>query len=95
MLLVHTFLGLLCVVSTCFAATDIDQQRTSPQASFTAKATVPLDALPEASAGREGGDTIETAVPIASLPFTDTGNTCDFSHDYGEMCPYGPPHRSL
>jgi len=38
--------------------------------------------------GREGGETIATAVPIPGLPYTDTGNTCDNIHDYDEVCPY-------
>ncbi|MFC1572531.1 hypothetical protein ACFL6M_02925 [Candidatus Eisenbacteria bacterium] len=38
---------------------------------------------------RVGGDTIETATVIDLLPFTDTGNTCEFAHDYDEICPYG------
>ena len=37
---------------------------------------------------REGGETIETAVPIAALPFNDTAATCDNIDDYEEMCPY-------
>lgn len=38
--------------------------------------------------GREGGETIETAIPIPGLPFSDTGNTSDNVHDYDEVCPY-------
>jgi hypothetical protein len=38
--------------------------------------------------GRVGGETIETAVRIPALPFTDSGNTCAFAHDYDESCPY-------
>ena len=38
--------------------------------------------------GREGGETIETAVPITGIPFTDTGATCDNIHDYDEVCDY-------
>ena len=37
---------------------------------------------------REGGETIGTAFPIGSLPFTDSGNTCDNIDDYDEECPY-------
>ncbi|UCG53503.1 MAG: T9SS type A sorting domain-containing protein [Candidatus Latescibacterota bacterium] len=36
----------------------------------------------------EGGETIATAMPIASLPFMDTGATCDNFNDYDEECPY-------
>jgi hypothetical protein len=38
--------------------------------------------------GREGGETIATAIPIAGLPFNDSGNTCDNINDYDEVCPY-------
>jgi hypothetical protein len=38
--------------------------------------------------GREGGENAATAVPIASLPFSDTGNTCDNLNDYDAVCPY-------
>lgn len=38
--------------------------------------------------GREGGETIETAWPIAALPFNDTGNTSDNIDDYDVSCPY-------
>lgn len=37
---------------------------------------------------REGGETIDTAVPIPGLPFTDTGTTCDNVNDYDEACTY-------
>jgi hypothetical protein len=35
------------------------------------------------------GDTMETAIPVTSLPFVATGNTCAYTDDYGVMCPYG------
>ena len=41
-----------------------------------------------ASDTREGGETIETAMPIDALPFSDTGATCDNIDDYDEVCPY-------
>ncbi len=37
---------------------------------------------------RDGGETIETAVVIPALPFSDTGNTCGAIHNYDEACPY-------
>jgi hypothetical protein len=41
---------------------------------------------------REGGETIEDAVPILELPFADTGATCDNINDYDVQCPfYGSP----
>lgn len=37
---------------------------------------------------RQGGDTIGEAFPIGSLPFTDTGTTAGYVHDYEEQCPH-------
>jgi len=37
--------------------------------------------------GREGGETIATALDVP-FPFADTGNTCDNVDDYDEVCPY-------
>jgi hypothetical protein len=36
----------------------------------------------------QGGDTIETAVPIPELPYFTTGTTAGYNNDYDEMCPY-------
>jgi hypothetical protein len=38
--------------------------------------------------GREGGETIATAISVNSLPFNDIGYTCDNVNDYDEACPY-------
>lgn len=38
--------------------------------------------------GREGGETIETAIAISAIPFSDTGNTSDNTNDYDAECPY-------
>jgi len=38
--------------------------------------------------GRTGGETIETATVIGTLPYTDTDNSCAFFDDYDEVCPY-------
>jgi hypothetical protein len=35
-----------------------------------------------------GGETIATCTVVASLPYFDTGNTCGFTNDYDEVCPY-------
>ncbi len=37
---------------------------------------------------REGGEDMETAFPIPSIPFYDTGNTSNHINDYDEACPY-------
>jgi hypothetical protein len=41
------------------------------------------------SGPRTVGDTIEDPFPVAGLPFTDLRSSCDFTHQYDEMCPYG------
>ncbi len=43
---------------------------------------------PPASGPRIGGDTIETAVGIFTLPYADTGSTADANNDYDEICPW-------
>jgi hypothetical protein len=35
-----------------------------------------------------GSDTCATAIPIAGLPYSDTGNTCGYTDDYDEACPW-------
>ena len=37
---------------------------------------------------REGGETIEDAQFVETLPFLDLGNTCSHLDDYDEACPY-------
>ncbi|MHC4609760.1 MAG: hypothetical protein ACYS7M_05380, partial [Planctomycetota bacterium] len=37
---------------------------------------------------RVGGDTCGTATAIGALPFSDSGDTCAFTDDYDEVCPY-------
>lgn len=60
-------------------------------------AQIPTAARPAKHTGTTGelkyesrieGETIDECWPIASLPFTGTGNTCAFLHDYDEACPY-------
>ena len=40
------------------------------------------------SGDRVGGDTMETATVITAFPFSDIGNTADFTNDYDVACPY-------
>ena len=41
-----------------------------------------------AADGREGGETIEDALPMGAIPWNDSGATCDNINDYDEVCPY-------
>ena len=36
---------------------------------------------------RQGGDTMEDATVIEELPYTNTGTTVGYTHDYDEVCP--------
>ena len=47
--------------------------------------------LPSASIG---GDDIESAFEIPSLPFDDSGNTCGLTNDYDQACPSVPNSTS-
>jgi len=38
--------------------------------------------------GRQGGDTIDDAIPIPNLSFSATGTTTGYNDDYDEACPY-------
>jgi hypothetical protein len=38
-----------------------------------------------------GGDTIGSAVAIAGVPYSDSGNTCSYAHNYDEVCPWNAP----
>jgi hypothetical protein len=38
--------------------------------------------------GRVTGDTVADPFSVGTLPFTATGNTCDFANDYDYACPY-------
>ncbi len=51
--------------------------------------SVSTSSSPTPVAPRQGGETIETAFPIPSLPFADTGTTAGYLDDYDEVCPMG------
>lgn len=37
---------------------------------------------------RQGGDTVETALVVGTLPFSETGTTTGYTNDYDAVCPY-------
>jgi hypothetical protein len=76
---------MLCFASWAFA---YDLGNVEPQ-NVDSKGMSHVGKNPGKPDGREGGETIGTAFPIMSLPFVDTGNTCDNIDDYEETCPYG------
>jgi len=47
-----------------------------------------VPAAPRVAGSRIGGDTIETAVGIFTLPYADTGSTLEALNDYDEICPW-------
>ncbi|MFN8178618.1 MAG: hypothetical protein U0167_11860 [bacterium] len=66
----------------------------------TPSAVLHLDRIQAAKAARNvpghgvpiylgvAGDTIESAIPIPGIPFSASGNTCDYADDYNAVCPY-------
>jgi hypothetical protein len=56
----------------------------APSAGTIAKPLGP----PYVGGGRVGGDTLDEALPITTLPFWDGGTTCGFANDHDEICPY-------
>ena len=74
-----TSLVLLLSISPAFAA-DLGQ-------------TPPVKAPPSGGGPyggeRVGGDTIDDAVLIGAIPYTDTGSTCGYNDDYNADCPAG------
>jgi hypothetical protein len=48
----------------------------------------PVHALQPRVLMRQGGDTMATATPIASMPFVGSGTTVGFANDYDTVCPH-------
>ncbi|MBD3233426.1 MAG: T9SS type A sorting domain-containing protein [candidate division Zixibacteria bacterium] len=46
------------------------------------------DSIPTQHITLQGGDTVEDAVEIPSIPFSTSGTTIGYNNDYDEMCPY-------
>lgn len=44
--------------------------------------------VPDPNVILQGGDSIQTAMPIPGLPFHDTGTTTGYTNNYDEVCPY-------
>ncbi len=75
-------LGLfVLVMGTAHAAVDIPGQEGAAKSDAHVRTRLAFD--------RQGGETVATAVPILSLPFSDAGATCDNVNDYDETCPFG------
>jgi len=73
------------VLAFAAAAPAVETSRVPPSKSVPAAAPV-SSATP---VFREGGETMADAVPIETLPFSDTASTIGHVDDYDEMCPYG------
>jgi hypothetical protein len=76
---------LLSIVSVAAFAATASAQSTGASAPPT-----PLKiAAGEKAGDRQGGDTIATATPITTIPFTASGTTVGYANDYDVACPYG------
>lgn len=87
MKLVTTALALVLLAAPSFAATPLwsnhdDMHATIQQKNMHLSGNLP-EYIPHAS-----GDNVGNALPIASLPFSDVGNTCGYADDYDIVCPY-------
>jgi len=68
-----TTMAIIALASTALAQTDAKPAYTGPV---------------NAPAQRQGGDTVEDAIPIPNLLFSTTGTTTGYTDDYDEACPY-------
>jgi hypothetical protein len=79
-------LGVALAISVALAGVAVAAPELGPQAPAKSPVAVAPNVVDPT---RQGGDTIETAVPITGIPFNDTGTTTGYTDDYDEMCPYG------
>jgi hypothetical protein len=75
---------MLVIIS--FAGTAIAQDLSNSR-EFPEKYTPTVTYVPPAEP-KQGGDTVFDATNIPGLPYSDTGNTCGYTNDYDETCPY-------
>ena len=79
-----TFIVMMMIMATAGTtlAQDLGSSRGIPQKSTTSRTYIsPED-------GKQGGDTIDDATIIFSLPFSDSGTTDGYVNNYDESCPY-------
>jgi hypothetical protein len=86
-------IGTLCVAALLLSSTGALAIAPAPNAALNLDRVVAAKAAQNArghvnSVAGVAGDTIDSAIPIASLPFSDSGNTCQFADDYNAICPY-------
>lgn len=74
-------LMIMAIAGTAIAA-DLGNTREAPIKS------TPHQSYDPPAVPKQGGDTIFDATPIAGLPYTDSGTTDGYAHDYDEVCPY-------
>jgi len=88
-LLFLTFSIFLLGISTAVCQLDGRLENSHPTKRIEKPRAVPWCG-PEAPASnlRQGGDDIDTAFLIPSLPFVDSGTTCGYNYDNAEICPY-------
>jgi len=79
----------LVIVLVCIAGAVLGADSGRQDAGQQAKSDQHVGMNPGIPDGREGGETIASAIPIPSLPFWDSGNTSDNIDDYDEDCGQG------
>ena len=78
---VFVMLVIISIAGTAIAQ-DLGNSREFPE-----KNTPTVTYVPPAEP-KQGGDTVFDATVIQGLPYSDTGNTCGYTNDYDEVCPY-------
>ncbi|MCK4548455.1 MAG: hypothetical protein KAW17_13555 [Candidatus Eisenbacteria sp.] len=84
LLTVIAFLGL---TAAAFAGTPLTSNKVDSSALRALKDAME-HGYPDYAGRRVGGEDMANATAIPGLPFTDSGNTCQFLDNYDEACPY-------
>lgn len=83
-------MALLCS-SMAFASSPTADKALDIDAIEAEKALLNVPGNPNPVILNVGGDTIGSATAIAALPYSDSGNTCAFAHNYDAICPFNNP----
>ncbi|MCB2229099.1 hypothetical protein KQH82_00145 [bacterium] len=92
--MIRAYLRILCIalaVGMLLTAAGFAVERTMTATSSTIDQKAPPsgEAAPaDQGVTKQGGDTVNDAVAITSLPFSGTGTTTGYTNDYDEVCTY-------
>ncbi|HOC42725.1 MAG TPA: hypothetical protein PKJ99_06860 [Thermoanaerobaculales bacterium] len=81
-------LAMLLLAAVAVQAADSPARLSSTDLALDKPPSSVTPPAPDPSVILQGGDTCATATVITSLPYSDSGTTSGFTHDYDEICPY-------